>query len=392
MRLSRADRSRLSEWWFTVDHVLLAAIFILLGAGLVLSLAAGPAVAIKKGLPPYYFVERHALYSLLSAATILALSLLSPRALRRLALMVFLAALVLMVSVLMTGPEINGARRWFRFAGYSLQPSELAKPAFIVLSAWLLSEACKRPEMPARGLSVGLFVVFAGLLVLQPDIGQALLISLVFLGLLFLSGLAVRWVAALAGAGVVGLGLAYVLLSHVRARIDRFLDPASGDSYQTDRAAQSFSHGGLFGRGPGEGTIKSLLPDSHTDFIFAVIAEEYGILACLVLLGLFAFIALRALWHVVREPDAFVRYAAAGLVLAFVAQACINMAVNVGLLPAKGMTLPFISYGGSSLLASGLAMGFLLALTRRRPQALRPKNRTISGSTMEISNTEPNPQ
>jgi cell division protein FtsW len=373
MRLSRAERSLLVDWWFTVDRVLLATILVIVGAGLLLSLAASPSIALKRGLPTFYFVQRHFVFALASVVLLLAVSLLSQAQVRRLSLAVFLGALALMVMALLAGAEINGARRWLHFAGYSLQPSEFAKPAFVVLSAWLIAESERRPDMPAMALAVALYLVFAGLLVLQPDVGQMLLVSLVWCALFLLAGRSLTLFFGLA-AGLAGaVFVAYMNLGYVRWRVARFLHPSVGDSFQTDRALQSFIEGGFFGKGPGEGTVKTVLPDAHTDFIFAVIAEEYGVLACLVILGLFGLVAIRVFARHVDRANAFAPLAAAGLVLLFALQAIINMGVNVGLIPAKGITLPFISNGGSSMLAVGLTMGMLLAVTRRRPDPARVK-------------------
>lgn len=373
MRVSRADKSRVADWWFTVDHVLLAAIVVLIGSGLVLSLAASPAVALKKGLPAFYFVERQMLFAALGAGLMLLISFAGPRTVRRLALGLFFLALVAMVVVHLTGLELNGARRWLSIGGHSLQPSEFAKPAFVVLSAWLFAEAGRRNDVPASALAVASLLMLCGLLVAQPDVGQTVLVTLVWGALYFLAGQPVLGGVMLAGIGAAGLAVAYSALPHVQYRIDRFLAPGSGDNTQVERAMQSFAEGGFFGRGPGEGTIKSVLPDAHTDFIFAVVAEEYGVVACLALLALFAFIVLRAWWRVANEPDAAVRLGVQGLAFMFGVQAFINMAVNAGMLPAKGMTLPFISAGGSSTLAIAVTLGMLLALTRRRPDLQRLK-------------------
>ena len=373
MRLSRADRSLLVDWWFTVDRALLAAVLVIIAAGGVLSLAASPSIAIKRGLPMFYLVERHAAFALASVVILLSVSLLSPQRVRRLALAVLLAAFVLMAMVLMVGAEINGARRWLQFAGYSLQPSEFAKPAFVLISAWLLAEGERRPDMPAMPMAVALYLAFALLLVLQPDVGQALLVSLVWSALFLLAGRPLGWFFALLAGLAGGLFTAYLSLGYVRWRVDRFLHPTAGDTFQADRALNSFIEGGFFGKGPGEGTIKTVLPDARTDFIYAVIAEEYGVLACLVLLALFVLVAVRVFSRHVGQADGFSSLASAGLALLFVLQAIINMAVNVGLVPAKGMTLPFVSSGGSSMLAVGLTIGMLLALSRRRPDPARVK-------------------
>lgn len=373
MRVSRADKSRLADWWFTVDHTLLGAILMLAGVGLVLSLAASPAVADKKGLATFYFVERHFLFATAGVAVMLAVSLLDRAGVRRFALVLFVVALGGLVAVHSTGSEINGARRWLRIAGHSLQPSEFAKPAFAVLMAWLFAEAQRRRDMPALPIAVLAGVVFAGLLVAQPDVGQTLLVAVVWGALFFLSGQPIIAAVGLVGIGALGLAAAYNIFPHVASRIDRFLTPQIGDNTQVNRAIQSFTEGGFLGRGPGEGTIKTVLPDAHTDFIFAVVAEEYGAIACLALLGVFAFIVLRAFFAAAREPEASTRLAVQGLALLFGFQALINMAVNVGLIPAKGMTLPFISAGGSSTIAISITLGMILALTRRRADLARLK-------------------
>jgi cell division protein FtsW len=369
MRLTRADRSVLSDWWFTVDRLMFFGLLLLMGAGLVLSLAASPPIAAKYHLEPFYFVRRHAAMLLPAVVIMFAASTLTPKQIRRASLVLFLAGLALMVLALLFGPEIKGAKRWLQLGIVSIQPSEFVKPAFVVLSAWLFNESQKRRDVPGVELAIALYAVFAVLLVMQPDFGQVLLVTLVWGALIYMAGINLVWIGALGAAGLVGVASAYMLIPHVASRIDRFLDPASGDTYQTDRSLESFLHGGWFGRGPGEGTVKDVLPDSHTDFIFAVTAEEYGLIVCLILLAVFAFIVLRGLLKASQEPDGFIRHAVSGLVMLFGLQALINMAVNVGLLPAKGMTLPFISYGGSSLLAMALTMGFVLGLTRKRPMA-----------------------
>lgn len=366
MSLSRADRSRLTHWWFTADHVLLVAILILIGTGLVFSLAASPAVALKKGLPAYYFVERHLVFSAIGAVVLLALSFLTPRETRRFALILLVVAFAGLVAVHFTGREINGARRWLSLAGHSVQPSEFLKPAFVVISAWLLAEARLRPDMPGLAVAVGLFLSVAAMLVLQPDVGQTLLLSLVWGAMFFVSGQPLVLAGVGLALGAAGSVIAYLTFPHVQYRVDRFLNPVPGDNSQVDRALQSFTQGGFFGRGPGEGTIKTSLPDAHTDFIFAVIAEEYGALMCLALVILFGFIVIRALYRAGREPEPALRLAIIGLALVFGLQALINMGVNVGLLPAKGITLPYLSAGGSSTLAISVTLGMLLALTRRR--------------------------
>ncbi|MFG1420660.1 putative lipid II flippase FtsW [Roseixanthobacter liquoris] len=368
--MSRADRTVLSEWWWTVDRLLLGTLFTLIIIGIVLCLAASPPVAARLGMPdPFHFVNRQVLFLIPAIAVMLFTSFLSPRAIRRVCMGLFLICLVLLFATLVIGPEVKGARRWLNIGPITVQPSEFLKPAFVVLAAWLFSESSKRPEMPAQLLAIALLGSVILPLVLQPDFGQTMLVVLVWGALFFLAGLRWIWMVGLIGFGVGGAVLAYNVVPHVKKRIDRFLDPASGDTYQIDTALESFRHGGWFGQGPGEGTVKRILPDGHTDFVFAVAAEEFGIILCLILLSLFAFVILRSLTRALDEQDPFARFAATGLALLFGLQASINMAVNVHLMPAKGMTLPFISYGGSSLISLAFGMGMLLALSRRRPGA-----------------------
>jgi len=373
MKLSRADRSIVADWSYTIDRGLLTALLTLIAIGVVLSFAASPAVAIKKGLPTFYFVERHVTFAAIGAILMLAISLLSPVGVRRLAAVLLIASMAGMLVVLFKGSELNGAQRWLTFGGYSLQPSEFAKPAFIVVIAWLYGEAAGRSDMPALPLALLLWGLMAALLVAQPDVGQTVLIS-VTAGLLYLlAGLPPIGAAILVMLGSGGFWLAYMNFGHVQSRLEKFFSAAPFENYQVGRAMQSFSEGGFFGRGPGEGTIKSVLPDAHTDYIFAVIGEEYGVVACIALLAIFAYIVIRALPRASDEPTTADRLAVQGLSLLLGLQALINMGVNIGLLPPKGMTLPFISAGGSSMLALAITAGMLLALTRWRPDPMRLK-------------------
>ena len=367
--VSRAERSAFGDWWWTVDRLLLAGLAILVLAGLVFLMAGGPPVAERLGLTTFHFVNRQVMFLVPALAIMIPVSFLSLRHIRRLALLVYAVAMVLILLAFQYGPEIKGAHRWIMIGPLGLQPSEFVKPAFVVLSAWAFSEGARRKDVPGTLLALLLLPATIIPLILQPDFGQTMLVTIVWCGLFFIAGLHWFWVMGLGGAGLVGIVAAYEFLPHVRARIERFLDKDSGDTFQVDTAMESFSRGGWLGRGPGEGTVKRILPDAHTDFIFAVTAEEFGIVVCIVLLLVFAFIVLRGLSLARRSEDTFCRLAATGLIFMFGLQACINMMVNVHLMPAKGMTLPFISYGGSSLLSLALGMGFLIALTRRRPRA-----------------------
>ena len=367
--VSRTERTTFAAWWWTVDKLMLVALATLMLAGLVLSLAASPPVAARLGLEPFYFVNRHVMFLAPALLVLIATSFLPPRQIRRLALVVFAVSLALVAATLWYGAEVKGARRWITLLGVSVQPSEFLKPAFVILISWLFGESVRRPEMPANTVSLALLLGVLALLVLQPDFGQAMLIALVWGALFFMAGMRIVWVAGLAGTAIVGLAAAYATVPHVASRIQRFLDKGSGDTFQVDTAVESFVRGGWFGRGPGEGTVKRILPDSHADYPFAVAAEEFGIVLCLVLVALFAFIVIRALRHASRDEDPFARFAMAGLAMLFGLQSAINMAVNLHLIPAKGMTLPFISYGGSSMISLAYGMGMLLALSRGRPRA-----------------------
>lgn len=368
--VSRAEPSLSGRWWWSIDRVILTTLVALMVSGVVLLMAGGPPVAERLGLSTFHFVNRQALYLVAAFAVFLATSFLTPRQVRRAALLIFVVSLAMVVATLYLGVEVKGARRWLTLGPLgSVQPSEFLKPAFVVLAAWAFAEGTRRPDLPGTTLAFLLLPVTIVPLVLQPDFGQTVLISLVWGGLFFVAGLHWFWVIGLGGAGMGGVLVAYQLIPHVRARIERFMDKGSGDTFQIDTALESFAQGGWFGKGPGEGTVKRILPDAHTDFIFAVTAEEFGIVVCIALVALFAVIVLRALFVAQRAEDPFVRLAVTGLALLFGVQAAINMMVNLHMMPAKGMTLPFISYGGSSLLSLALGTGFLLALTRKRPRA-----------------------
>src|SRR3984893_6502112 len=338
--LSREQRNPLSEWWWTVDRLQLGAIIALILGGIILSLAASPPVATRIGLDPFPFFHRHILFLLPSFIVMVGVSFLSPRQIRRTALIVFAVSIALIVATLLIGPEVKGSRRWITLIGVNIRASESAKPAFVVLAAWLFAESTRRPEMPATSMAMVLLLMLVSLLVMEPDFGQTMLILLVWGALFFIAGMRMIWVLGLGGAASAGLFAAYLLVPHGAGRIKRFMNPASGDTFQVDTAMEAFYNGGWFGLGPGEGIAKRSLPDSHTDFVFAVAAEEFGIILCLALLALFAFIVIRALSRAYSTEDMFARFAASGLAILFGVQAAINMSVNLQLIPAKGMTLP----------------------------------------------------
>ena len=373
---SRTKRGLVSDRRWGVHRWFLAAFLTLLIGGVVLSFAASPPVAERIGLEPFHFVKRHAIFLLPSLAVMFACSLLTPRGVRRTALLMLGASLFLLVMALFFGAEIKGARRWIELGPINVQPSEFMKPAFVVMCAWLFAEKDRRPDIPGNLFAMILLLVAVALLVAQPDLGQTILIAAAWGGLFFMAGMPWLWITLLGGLALGGAALAYFAFPHVASRIDRFLT-GEGDTFQTDTAREAIMRGGWFGQGPGEGTVKRMLPDSHTDFAFAVIAEEFGIIACMVLAGIFAFIVVRGLSVASQQRDVFNRLAISGLVLLFGLQSIINMGVNLQLMPAKGMTLPFISYGGSSMLAIAMSAGFILALTRRRPENRSHTDRLI---------------
>ncbi len=366
MSAFRRNQSIIGRWWWTVDRVTLLALGIIIAFGIVMVTTASPAVAERIGLESFHFVRRQFFYLIACAPFIFGLSLLPPVAIRRIAVIGFILGILTLIAVLIIGSEAKGARRWLYLGSFSLQPSEFVKPFFAVATAWVLSERVNRPGFPGYQLAIGGYATFVLLLILQPDFGMSVTITSVWGAQLFLAGLPLVWILIAAVGGVIGVVGAYTFLPHVAKRINNFLSPEDGDNYQVGRSLEAFQNGGLTGTGPGEGTVKQVLPDAHTDFIFAVVGEELGAIVCLIIIALFAIIVLRGFSRVLKDNDLFVVYAVSGLLMQFGLQAIINMGVSMHLLPTKGMTLPFISYGGSSMLSVGIAMGMVLALTRRR--------------------------
>lgn len=364
--VARTDTSVLGRWWWTVDRWMIAALLALMAAGAVLVITASPPVAERIGADPYYFVQRHLMLLPFAAAILFAASLLTPRGVLHVSIALFGICLVLLAVTLVAGVEVKGARRWLSVAGFSLQPSEFIKPVFAVVAGWLFSEQKRGSGFPGSLISLALFLLCVGLIVMQPDLGMTVILSAVWLAQFFVAGVSIWLVLPLVGLGIGGMVGAYFLFPHVASRVDRFLDPSSGDSYQVSRSLEAFMNGGVLGRGPGTGRVKEIIPDAHADFIFAVAGEELGVLVCLLIVGLFAFVVLRGFARLLSETNLFVLLAAGGLFTHFGLQALINMGSALHLIPTKGMTLPFISYGGSSLMALSLGMGMALALTRRR--------------------------
>ena len=382
MNATRTGTGRIGEWWGTVDRWMLLVALLLLGVGFLLSLSASPASAHRLRIDDsFHFVGRHAVFLLVSAGVLVATSFLSLAMVRRVGLVLCVAMVGALLLLPVFGYAAKGAMRWYSLGPFLFQPSELLKPAFVIASAFLFAEARRRPDMPANLIAVALFALCLALLVLQPDMGQAILLFGVWGCMFFLAGMPWLWVAVIGGVAAAGAAMAYVSVDHFAQRIDRFVT-GTGDTFQVDRGLEAIRAGGWLGRGPGEGQVKYGLPDGHTDFVYSVAGEEYGILFVAVLACGFAFIALRGLVQAMRERDRFVQLAVAGLVLAFGFQAFINIGVNLQLLPAKGMTLPLISYGGSSMVAVAFGLGLVLALTRRRSDHYR--RATLGGGTVRF--------
>lgn len=364
--LSRADNSAFARWWWTIDRVALLGVLTLIAIGLILAFAASPAAtAGATTLGNFSYALKQLGFSATAVVILIGASLLDQKQMRLAAASVFALALIGAAIALFSGEDVNGAHRWIDFGGLKLQPSEFLKPAFAILAAAFLADKLKH-RFPGELVTLGVLAPALGILLLQPDVGQTALLASLAVGMLFFSGLAYYWLAALAAGGAGLAGVAYILHPHVRERIAQFMDQSQG--YQTGLALKAFEAGGITGVGPGAGTIKYRLPDAHTDFIFAVAGEEFGIALCAAIAGLFGLVTVRLLLRASRGRDPFAQLAGAGLALVIGLQAFINMGVALSILPAKGMTLPFVSYGGSSLFAVALTLGLALGITRQRPQ------------------------
>ncbi|MEC7701378.1 MAG: putative peptidoglycan glycosyltransferase FtsW [Pseudomonadota bacterium] len=364
----RTDQSLIGRWWWTVDHVLLLGILALMVVGVILVTAAGTAVALRINLPDMHFIIKHLVYLVPSVGLMFMVSLCSPRMVWRLGSLFFMGVIFALILVPFIGPEIKGAQRWISLPGFSLQPSEFAKPAFAVVAAWLLARWKEDPRFKGPQYVAGLYMLTLFLFLIQPDFGMSFVLTVMLAAMVVVVGLSLRYVLALLPVGAVMVAGAYSFFPHVRSRIDRFLAPESGDSYQVDKSLEAFRSGGLFGKGPGQGDVKLEIPDSHADFIFSVGAEEFGLIFIFLVIGLYIFILIRALKNLQECENLFSIICVSGILAMFALQAMIHMGSSLGVLPAKGMTLPFLSYGGSSLLAMSLSMGVVLALTRREPK------------------------
>ncbi|MDE2488241.1 MAG: putative lipid II flippase FtsW [Alphaproteobacteria bacterium] len=369
----RSDRSPLGMWWWTVDRWMLGVVAILIAIGVVLAFSASPAAAARMNIgDPFHFAVRQCVFAAGAVVILIGVSMLDVQGVRRAAFFIWIIAIAIMLALPFLGHNAKGATRWLEFGGFSLQPSEFMKPALVILVAWMFAEGQKGNGVPGVSIAFGLYFVSISLLLIQPDVGQTVLITIAFGAAFWMAGVPLSWVMVLGALAIGGLSSTYFLLPHVHSRVEKFISPDSSDTHQVDAAAMAQRAGGLFGRGPGEGIMKRHVPDLHTDFIYSVGAEEFGLLFSLLLISLFAFIVVRGLYRSMKLTDPFEQVAAAALFVLVGQQAFINVAVNLDMIPTKGMTLPFISYGGSSMLAMGLTLGLALALTRRRPGAYTP--------------------
>lgn len=361
-----------------LDTPLLVIILFLLGVGLMLAFAASPAVSSADD--PFFYLRRQVMFMAAGVVILMVTAAFSLTGVRRMSGLALVGALILLVVVLAVGQSINGSTRWLHLPGFSVQPSEIFKPAFIVITAWLFSEEDRGAPAPGRILALAIYALAALLLTQQPDIGQTALITFIFAGMLWISGLSWRWTFGLAAGIAAGAAAAFHFVPYIRTRVAEFLSGSGGARNQTDIALDAIGSGGLWGVGPGEGRIKHVLPEAHNDYIFAVAGEEFGTFAMLLIIALYALLFLRAWTLAMGLNDPFARLATAGLALLFALQALVNIAVNLDLAPSTGMTLPFLSYGGSSMLALAFSAGLMLALTRHRPGAYQPVRQRLAGA------------
>lgn len=361
---SRTDRSLLGQWWWTVDRGMLAAVLTLIVLGVMMVATASPPVAEHIGLGPYHFLIRHVIMLVPALGMLFVFSFLTHKQIRRLATLAFIGSIVAMIAVLVTGMEIKGARRWIHLLGFSLQPSEFIKPAFAIMAAWLMALQKEKDAFPGNAVTAGLYALTVILLLMQPDLGMTVIVTAIWAAQIFLAGFPFRLLILLVLAAAIGGVAAYYNFDHVQSRVDRYLDPAAGDNFQVEKSLESFQNGGVLGTGPGQGVVKLGLPDAHADFIFSVAGEEMGLIFVAFLIGIYGFIVLRGFNRLMECNDMFVVLAVGGLLSMFGLQALVHMGSALQLLPTKGMTLPFISYGGSSLLSMGFSFGMILALTR----------------------------
>jgi cell division protein FtsW len=356
------------KWIVSVDSVSLFVVACLISIGTWISIASTPSVAMKLGLKPFHFVKQHMVVLLVSVPIMIFVSFLQIRNIRKLSAIGYIGCLCLVILTLVVGAEIKGARRWLNLFGFSMQPSEFFKPILAVTNAWLISEQYRDRKFPGISLSGVSVLIIVPLLLLQPDVGMTVIIILSWIGQLFISGLSTMMLSGLIITAIAAFSGLYFTIPHVADRIDKFLTGNSdnADIYQVQKSLEAFKSGGLFGKGPGEGVIKNTVPDSHSDFVFSVIAEEFGFIVCFVIMSLFAILIIRSMVRVTASSSIFSICAVFGLVLQIGIQVLINTATSLDLIPTKGMTMPFISYGGSSYLSSAISIGILLSITKRK--------------------------
>lgn len=362
---SRSDDSAIGQWWWTVDRSLLFAFLLMIIFGILMAMAATPMVADRIGIEKFYFLKRHLLYVVPSLMVIFYVSNFNDSQIKKFAVIIFGVAILLSILTLFVGTEIKGARRWISILGFSIQPSEFAKPALAVLTAWMFTEQRRYPEFRGKYIAALFLAIFDSILVLEPDIGMAVVTTAIWFGQLFVNGLPIIFVIVSVAVGIIGLLFAYLFLPHFTARMDKFLDPTVGDHYQINRSLEAFANGGLFGVGPGEGVVKKHIPDAHADFVFAVLGEEFGFFICAFVVVIIAFIVIYGMLKSLKEGNLFKIIASVGLLAQFGLQSFINIASALCIIPTKGMTLPFISYGGSSMIAISVAVGMILALNKK---------------------------
>jgi cell division protein FtsW len=356
----------LKKWWIDIDKINFLILLGIIIFGLMMTASSSPAIAKKINVEKFFFLKKQMVFALLAMILLIAISFLDYERIKIFSFIGLVGAILLLVAVLLFGSEAKGAKRWISFAGFTLQPSEFAKTFFIIFNAFILQKLSSEKWTIKYGISAGLFFIIVCLLILQPDFGMTLTFAVLWIGQLFIYGLPIPLFVALGFVAIVGGFGAYVAFPHVEDRINKFLDSEGGKNYQAERSIDAFVNGGFFGEGPGNGVVKRFIPDAHTDFIFAVIGEEYGIISCAILLLIFGYLITRIIKRTLDEEDMFVYLALCGLMMQFTMQVIVNIGVSLKLLPTKGMTLPFISYGGSSMISMGICFGLVLAFTKRK--------------------------
>ena len=368
MKFGRGRENFLSAWWWTVDRYIISGILVLIAIGFMLVMAASPTVAERIGLTYYHFVKKQFIYILMGMFVMVFISMMPPLMTRRLSVLAFFLFFLMLIAVDLVGFETKGAKRWLHFAGMSIQPSELLKPFFAIFIAWILTRKNSDNKFPGFTIAIITFGLIAMLLIRQPNLSMTATTGVIWLAQMFVGGLNIFIIIGLGISGILSLFGAYYYLPYVQNRINLFLNSSDGggENYQTEKSLEAFQNGGILGTGAGEGVIKQIIPDAHTDFIFSVAGEEFGLLFCIAIICLYGFIIIRCLYRAYSEKDLFVILAVTGLSIQLFFQAIVNMGVATNLVPNTGMTLPFVSYGGSSMLSVSIVAGLILSLTRKK--------------------------